>query len=65
MNLLITGFLLISKWIAFFDSLQRLEDYDCISVTCPEGKFRTTEETECVSCDLGEQPNSDKTQCGK
>ena len=35
-------------------------------VPCEEGTISTeTEATSCTSCDLGKQPNSDKTLCGK
>ena len=36
-----------------------------ISVSCPEGKYRPADQTECISCDLGKQSNSDKTLCGE
>ena len=36
-----------------------------ISDSCPEEKYRPADQTECISCDLGKQPNSDKTLCGE
>ena len=35
------------------------------SEPCENGKYRSTEMTECEECDEGKIPNSDQTVCGK
>ena len=50
-------------WIAtppIVDVLTRL-----ISVTCPDGKYKSDGMNTCTSCDAGEEPNPTKSACGE
>ena len=49
--------------ILFTHFLDFLKEF--FSVLCPEGKYKETGMTECLSCDLGEESNPDRTTCGE
>ena len=36
-----------------------------ISVTCPDGQYKSDVMNTCTSCDAGEEPNPTKSACGE